>query len=58
MRWPLPKPEWKPETKRAYRNMILATRRVCVACGVTPEHLMRIVADRVQNQNSKNDQYD
>lgn len=50
MRWPQADPNWSDNTKRAYRNMIMATRRACVANNVTPHEMMQAVAQRVGPQ--------
>ena len=47
MRWPPPNPEWTADTQRAYRRMIMATRRAAVDSNVTVENLIRAVANAV-----------
>lgn len=54
MRWAPPDPNWTAESKRAYRNMILATRRAAVQYNVTPQQLMVAAAERILKKKWKN----
>jgi len=46
MLWKKPDPNWPEDAKKAYLNIILATRRICVQYSVTPKDLLTAVAER------------
>jgi len=58
MRWKPPDPMWPEDAKKAYRNMILATRRAAVENNVSVGQMMQAVAETALREQKKKSKID